>query len=75
LARGLIVKYSRYRFMFKIIILNKVLRLSNRKIYAMKMVQIKELKEKDRENALNEVRLLASFSNPFIISYKVSYLK
>ncbi len=61
--------------MFKIIILNKVLRLSNRKIYAMKMVQIKELKEKDRENALNEVRLLASFSNPFIISYKVSYLK
>ena len=38
--------------------------------YALKKVNIKELNEKEKENALNEVRILASINNPYIISYK-----
>lgn len=29
------------------------------------------LKEKEKENALNEVRILASFNDPYIVGYKV----
>ena len=31
------------------------------------------MKEKEKENALNEVRLLASISNEFIIAYKEAF--
>lgn len=31
------------------------------------------LKEKDRQNALNEVRILASYDDPYIIGYKVNF--
>jgi NIMA (never in mitosis gene a)-related kinase len=36
----------------------------------MKKVQLNMLKEKERENALNEVRILASLSLRYIIGYK-----
>ena len=32
------------------------------------------LKDKERENALNEVRILASVNDPYIVGYKVSYI-
>ena len=35
----------------------------------MKKVKIMEMKEKDKRNALNEVRLLASLNHPNIINY------
>jgi len=35
--------------------------------YALKKVNIKELNEKEKENALNEVRILASIRSPYII--------
>ena len=37
----------------------------------MKKVKLFELKERERENALNEVRILASYNDPYIINYKV----
>jgi hypothetical protein len=40
----------------------------------MKLVNIKELKEKERLNALEEIRLLASFKNRYIIGYKVKLI-
>jgi NIMA (never in mitosis gene a)-related kinase 1/4/5 len=36
-------------------------------------VRISNLKEKEKENALNEVRLLASISSDFIIKYKEAF--
>lgn len=50
----------------------KVVRKSDQAVYAMKKVKLFDLKEKEKENALNEVRILASFNHPNIISFKVS---
>jgi NIMA (never in mitosis gene a)-related kinase len=33
-----------------------------------------KLKDKEKENSLNEVRLLASFNHPHIIGYKDSFI-
>lgn len=38
------------------------------------MVILKNLSDKERENAINEVRILASVKHPNIISYKESFL-
>jgi NIMA (never in mitosis gene a)-related kinase len=48
----------------------KVERLTDKKIYALKKVKLANLSEKEIENALNEVRILASFKNNYIIAYK-----
>eukprot|EP00741_Cyanophora_paradoxa_P020945 tig00021319_g20220.t1 len=47
----------------------KVLRKSDEKEYAMKEVNIKPMSQKEREEAVNEIRLLASVANPFVIGY------
>jgi NIMA (never in mitosis gene a)-related kinase len=41
--------------------------------YAMKRVKIQQLGNKERENALNEVRILASLSHPNIVAYKEAF--
>lgn len=41
----------------------------------MKKVKLFDLKEKERQNALNEVRILASVNDPNIISYKEAFLE
>ena len=42
----------------------KVMRKSDKKIYALKKVRIIEgLSDKERENSVNEVRILASIRN------------
>jgi NIMA (never in mitosis gene a)-related kinase len=51
----------------------KVRRLKDGKIYALKQVKISNLKEKEKRNALNEVRFLASIKNPNVISYKQAF--
>jgi NIMA (never in mitosis gene a)-related kinase 1/4/5 len=51
----------------------KVRRLSDQSIYALKKVRILKLKEKEKRNALNEVRFLASIKHPNIISYKEAF--
>jgi hypothetical protein len=39
--------------------------------YALKKVKMNVLKEKEKENSLNEVRLLASIEDDYIVAYKV----
>ena len=41
--------------------------------YAMKRVKIAQLSIKERENALNEIRILASLQHPNIIGYKEAF--
>ena len=52
----------------------KVKRKIDNKIYALKKVKLKNLKEKEKANSLNEIRILASIKSPFVISYKESFI-
>lgn len=52
----------------------KAKRISDGQIYALKQVKMATLTDKERENALNEVRILASIDEPNVISYKESFI-
>lgn len=52
----------------------RVLRKSDNQVYALKKVRFAPLKLKERENALNEVRILASVSHPNIVAYKEAFI-
>ena len=39
----------------------------------MKKVKLPKLSRKEKENALNEVRILASLKHPYICSYKEAF--
>lgn len=41
----------------------KVKRIEDGQIYALKKVKIQNLSDREKENALNEVRILASIKN------------
>lgn len=41
--------------------------------YALKLINLKEIAAKEREMALNEVRLLASMRHDHVISYKEAF--
>ena len=43
-------------------------------IYALKKVKMLNLSEREKENALNEVRILASINNVNIIAYKEAFI-
>jgi len=51
----------------------KVKRLADNDIYALKKVKLPSLSDKEKQNALNEVRLLASVQDPNIIAYKEAF--
>ena len=51
----------------------KVRRKEDKKLYALKKVKLKNLKEKEKQNSLNEIRILASIKSPFVISYKEAF--
>jgi NIMA (never in mitosis gene a)-related kinase len=51
----------------------KVQRKSDNLMYALKKVSLENLSQKERENAVNEVRILASLQHENIISYKESF--
>lgn len=51
----------------------KVKKLSNNQEYAIKKVKLGSLKEKEKENALNEIRILASINHPNVIGYKDAF--
>ena len=53
----------------------KVIRESDRQVYAMKKVKLANLSDKEIENALNEVRILASIKNNNIVGYKQVFLE
>ncbi len=40
----------------------------------MKKVEMRQLKIKEKENALNEVRLIASFDDPHIVGFKEVFI-
>ena len=52
----------------------KVKRTSDSQIYALKKVRFGPLKPKEKENALNEVRILASIQHPNIVAYKEAFI-
>jgi len=51
-----------------------VTRLEDQKDYALKKVRMAGLSEKEKENAINEVRILASIKNENVISYKEAFI-
>ena len=52
----------------------KVRRKEDNKIYALKKVRLQNLSKKEKENSLNEVRILASVKSTFVISYKEAFI-
>ncbi|CAI2364770.1 unnamed protein product [Moneuplotes crassus] len=52
----------------------KVRRLSDYCIYALKKVKLGQLNDKEKANALNEVRILASINHQNIIQYKEAFI-
>ena len=52
----------------------KVKRKEDNNIYALKKVKLKGLSDKEKQNALNEVRILASVKSNFVISYKEAFI-
>ena len=56
-------------------IVYKVKRKIDSQIYALKKVKLQNLNEKEKENALNEIRILASIKSPFVISYKEAFIE
>ena len=52
----------------------KVRRLSDGQVYALKRVKMGSLSAKEKENALNEIRILASVHHPNVIGYKQAFI-
>ena len=52
----------------------KVKREKDSDIYALKKVKMLNLSDKEKENALNEVRILASIDHPNVIGYKDAFI-
>ena len=52
----------------------KVKRLYDGEFYALKKVRLEKLSSKERENAINEVRILASIKHPNVIQYKEAFI-
>ena len=50
-----------------------VTRKADKKIYAMKRINISKMDQSEKESALNEIRILASLSHPNIIGYKEAF--
>ena len=52
----------------------KVRRQEDNDVYALKKVKMLNLSEKEKENALNEVRILASINHANVVSYKEAFI-
>ena len=52
----------------------KVKREGDPETYALKKVKMLNLSDKEKENALNEVRILASIDHPNVIGYKDAFI-
>ena len=52
----------------------KVQRITDWKMYALKKVDISNQTDKEKANALGEVRLLAGLKSDFIVEYKEAFI-
>lgn len=52
----------------------KVKRILDSEDYALKKVKLLTLSDKEKENAMSEIRILASIRNPYVISYKECFI-
>ena len=52
----------------------KVKRVDDTEEYALKKVKMLSLTEKEKDNALNEVRILASIDHPNVIGFKEAFI-
>ena len=52
-----------------------VKRKTDHSLYAMKRVKLANLNTKERENALNEVKILSSINHPNLIAFKEAFLE
>ena len=48
-------------------------RIEDGQQYALKKVKMMNLSDREKENALNEVRILASIKHPNVASYKQAF--
>ena len=51
----------------------EVRRLEDNEIYAIKKVKLMKITSKEKENALNEIRILASVNHKNVIGYKEAF--
>jgi len=51
-----------------------VRRIADNDQYALKKVRMLKLSDKEKENALNEVRILASINHPNIVAYREAFI-
>ena len=52
----------------------KVKKNDDSEYYALKKVNMASLTDKEKENALNEIRILASIDHPNVIGYKDAFI-
>lgn len=52
----------------------KVRRIEDGQVYALKKVKIGAQSLKDKENAINEVRILSSIRHPNVVEYKEAFI-
>ena len=52
----------------------KVRRIADGQKYALKKVKLGKVTHKDRENAVNEVRILSSINHPNVIGYREAFI-
>ncbi|CAD8184138.1 unnamed protein product [Paramecium pentaurelia] len=53
----------------------KIKRIADQQEYALKKVRLQSLSDKEKQNALNEVRILASVRHANVIQYKEAFLE
>ena len=53
----------------------KVRRKNDGQIYALKKVKLNNLNNKEKENAINEVRILASIKHPNVVQYREAFIE
>jgi NIMA (never in mitosis gene a)-related kinase len=53
----------------------KVRRLLDGQLYALKRVFTHKLKAREKQNSLNEIRILASIDSPYVVSYKEAFFE
>lgn len=51
----------------------KVKRKHDNLVYAMKKIYVKRLSDKEKDNTLNEIRILSSIDSSFVVSYKEAF--